>query len=160
MQAHNKRILSNTNTTPNEKACNCQKEKKHLCPLKGKCVQKDVIYTATTTEDEPKTYIGSTEDFKKRYNSHTFSFRHETHKNATTLSHHIWEHGLGTEPELKWEIIDKAPAYYKGGRACQLCLTEKLHIMRIIGNASFLNKRSELAAKCRHKAKFRLCAVK
>ena len=160
MQAHNKRILSNTNTTPNEKTCNCQKEKKHLCPLKGKCVQKDVIYTATTTEDEPKTYIGSTEDFKKRYNSHTFSFRHETHKNATTLSHHIWEHDLGTEPELKWEIIDKAPAYYKGGRACQLCLTEKLHIMRIIGNASFLNKRSELAAKCRHKAKFRLCAVK
>ena len=104
--------------------------------------------------------IGSTENFKSRYNSHKFSFRHETHKNATTLSHHIWEHKLGAEPELKWEIVDTAPTYHKGGRACQLCLTETMHIMRIIGNTSYLNKRSELAAKCRHRAKFRLSAVK
>ena len=97
--------------------CNCLKKNKHLCPLKGKCVQTDVIYTATTTEDEPKTYIGSTENFKNRYNSHTFSFRHETHRNATTLSHHIWENDLGTDPDLKWDIIDKAPAYHKGGRS-------------------------------------------
>ena len=161
MQAHNKRILhSNKTAATQENTCNCQKKNKHLCPLKGKCVQTDVIYTATTTEDEPKTYIGSTENFKNRYNSHTFSFRHETHRNATTLSHHIWENDLGTNPDLKWEIIDKAPAYHKGGRACQLCLTEKMHIMTIIGNTAFLNKRSELAAKCRHRAKFRLSAVK
>ena len=94
------------------------------------------------------------------YNSHTFSFRHKTHRNATTLLNHIWENDLWTDPDLKWEFIDKAPANHKGGRACQLCLTQKMHIMTMIGNTAFFNKCSELAAKCLHRAKFCLGAVK
>ena len=163
IQAHNNKILSKTKKKQNkmpEKTCDCQKSKKDKCPLEGSCIQTDVIYKATTTEQQPKKYIGSTENFKKRYTAHKYSFRHETHQNSTTLSHHVWEQELGTEPELKWEIIDKAPSYKKGGRACQLCLTEKMHIMRVINNPSYLNRRSELAAKCRHKAKYRLSAVK
>lgn len=85
-----------------------------------------MIYLAITKEDEPKTYLDSNENFKNRYNSNAFSFRHESHRYATTLSHHIWEINLGTKPDLKWEILDRAPAYHKGGKACQFCPTEKM----------------------------------
>ena len=115
---------------------------------------------ATTTEEEPKKYIGSTNNFKQRYISHKYSFRHETHRNATTLSHHIWDQELGPEPNIKWQVLEKAPSYKKGGRACHLCLTEKLHIMSHLDDITYLNRRSELAAKCRHKAKFRLSSLR
>ena len=97
---------------------------------------------------------------KKRYSEHKHSFRHEAYKNATTLSHHIWDKQLGTEPTLKWEILEKAYPYTNGSRNCGLCLAEKMHIMRQINNPTFLNKRTELAQKCRHKAKFRLSNYK
>ena len=104
----------------------------------------------------PKKYIGSTEKFKKRYQAHTFSFRHETSKNATALSQHVWDKELGQEPNIKWEILDKAQPYRKGARFCGLCTAEKIHIMRNIQNPQYLNKRTEVSQKCRHRAKFRL----
>ena len=157
IQAHNQKILSeNTQPQTEEKKCNCQKNRKNKCPLNGHCVQANVIYQATTTERHPKKYIGSTENFKKRYQSHTFSFRHESNSHATTLSQHIWDRNLGQEPELKWEILDKAMPYRKGGRYCGLCTTEKIHIMRNMQNPQYLNRRTEISQKCRHRAKFRL----
>ena len=157
IQAHNQKILSeNTQLQTEEKKCNCQKNRKNKCPLNGHCVQANVIYQATTTERHPKKYIGSTENFKKRYQSHTFSFRHESNSHATTLSQHIWDRNLGQEPELKWEILDKAMPYRKGGRYCGLCTTEKIHIMRNMQNPQYLNRRTEISQKCRHRAKFRL----
>ena len=133
IQSHNQKILAQYAATQEvERECDCQRNRRDQCPLDGKCIQTDVVYQVTTAEDPPMKYIGSTEHFKRRYRAE----------------------------ELKWEIIDKAPSYKKGGRACQLCLTEKMHIMRVINNPSYLNRRSELAAKCRHKAKYRLSAVK
>ena len=79
--------------------------------------------------DENKFYIGSTINFKKRYNSHKHSFRHADHKNSTTLSNYIWDKELGTDPNLKWEIIRHSSEYRKGGKQCDLCLTEKLLIL-------------------------------
>ena len=46
-----------------------------------------------------------------------------------------------------------------GSRRCDLCLTEKLKIMREDPEL-LLNKRSELVSKCRHKNKFILAKVK
>ena len=160
IQTHNQKILAKHKKEEEEKACNCQKSKKDKCLLSGQCVQKNVIYQATTAERRPKKYIGSTEQFKKRYSEHKHSFRHEAYKNSTTLSHHIWEKQLGTEPKLTWEILEHAYPYTKGSRNCGLCLAEKMHIMRQINNPAFLNKRTELAQKCRHKAKFRLSNYK
>ena len=160
IQTHNQKILAQYKKEEEEKSCNCQKSKKDKCPLRGQCVQKNVIYQATTAERTPKKYIGSTELFKKRYSEHKHSFRHEAYKNSTTLSHHIWEKQLGTEPTLKWEVLEHAHPYTKGSRSCGLCLAEKMHIMRQINNPAFLNKRTELAQKCRHKAKFRLSNYK
>ena len=155
IQTHNQKILSKQKPPPAEvKTCNCQRRRKDQCPLRGSCLQENVIYEATTAENPPKMYIGSTENFKKRYTSHTHSFRHESHMNSTTLSHHIWKQNLGTEPELTWDIIDRAPPYKKGNRDCCLCLTEKLHIMYQVNNPAYLNKWKELAQKCRHRVKF------
>jgi len=103
--------------------------------------------------------MGCTEIFKKRYQAHKFSFRHESNKNATTQLH-VWENSLGQEPDIKWEILYKAMPYTKGARFCGLCTTETIHIMRNIQNPAYLNRRTELAGKCRHKAKFRLINTK
>ena len=77
-----------------------------------------------------------------------------------TLCHNIWDKQLGTEPTLKWEILEKAYPYTKGSRNCGLCLAEKMHIMRQINNPIFLNKWPKQAQKCRHKSKFRLSNYK
>ena len=100
-----------------------------------------------------KEYIGCAQDFKKRYYGHMESFRNEESKHKTTLSAYVWEQGLAPEPKIKWSILATAPSYRKGSRYCELCLTEKLYILRTINNPSYLNKRSELAQRCRHRAK-------
>ena len=50
--------------------------------------------------------------------------------------------------------------YRKGGRLCGLCTAEKIHIMDNIQNPEYLNRRTELAQKCRHKAKFKLSNIR
>ena len=159
-QTHNQKLLSKKANVEDAKKCDCQRSRKDKCPLNGSCVQKNVIYQVTTDEQPPRKYIGSTEDFKKRYAGHTQSFRHETHRNSTTLSQHVWDKQLGKEPKLVWEIISKAHAYTKGARACSLCLGEKLQILKQFENPAYLNRRNEIAQKCRHRAKFRLGAIK
>ena len=156
IQAHNKKLMHNNNKKTTETPCNCAKPEK--CPLQGACRQRDVIYHVTTDETPPRKYIGSTGEFKARWTSHKYTFRHEAAKHSTTLSQHVHEKELAPET-LKWEIIDKAPSYTKGQRYCNLCLTEKLWLLKASSNPAYLNKRSELALRCRHKAKFRLDAV-
>ena len=116
------------------------------------------IYKATVV-GEDKFYIGSTINFKKRYNSQKHSFRHEEHKNSTTLSHYIWERDLGNNPNLKWEIVKNTPVYRKGGKHCELCLTEKLLILQNIRDPGLLNRNTDLALKCKHKARHKLSAI-
>ena len=142
IQAHNRKLLNKTGE-PEEtttKKCNCQRNRKHLCPLNGECQQFDVIYQATTDENPPMKYIGSTQDFKKRYSGHKQSFKREGKKNATTLSRHVWEKGLGKEPKIKWEILAKVPKYKLGTRSCNLCLTEKLLILKTRGTPATWTK--------------------
>ena len=153
ISSHNRKILAERPQTPTKK-CNCQARNKSNCPLDGNCRQFNVVYHAVTEDD--KKYIGSTTDFKKRYYGHKDSFRNPNNKSSTTLASHIWEAGLSPDPRLKWSIIANATPYAKGNRQCDLCLTEKLHISKIFNNSSYLNKRSELALRCRHRAKYLL----
>ena len=154
ISSQNRKILSEPQQPPT-KTCNCQARNKDKCPLEGNCRQFNVVYHATVIEDDKK-YIGSASDFKKRYYGHADSFRNTNSKSSTTLASHIWEAGLSPNPLLKWSIIANATPYSKGNRQCDLCLTEKLHISKTFGNPSYLNKRSELALRCRHRAKFLL----
>ena len=155
IQSHNAKICSPKPAPAPSKKCNCQKKDK--CPLENNCSnQKDVIYHAKLEEGDKKEYVGCAQDFKKRYYGHMESFRNEASKNKTALSAYVWDQDLAPEPKIKWSILANAPSYKKGSRYCDLCLTEKLHILKNFQNPSYLNKRSELAQRCRHRAKYLL----
>ena len=79
------------------------------------------------------TYVGLTGDtFKARYSTHKSSFTHEKYRTATTLSQKIWElKESDINYTLTWAILKKAHDYKGGGRGqCDLCLTEKLEILK------------------------------
>ena len=155
ISAHNKKVLSSAPPVTN--ACNCRN--KELCPLNGKCREKQVIYQChvkSSENDQGVYYIGLTENtFKERWYQHKTSFKYQHKANATELSKYVW--GLQKNditPNLTWEIIDRARPYVNGSKTCNLCLTEKFHI--ITSQKKLLNKRSELVSTCRHVNKFLL----
>ena len=156
ISAHNKKIL---HTQPNHIAdnnlCNCRN--RNDCPLDGSCLTESVIYKCHVTQsenDEGKHYIGLTGGkFKDRWASHNYSFRHEKASKSTELSKYVWElKNKGVIPKLSWSIIDRASSYKNGSKICNLCVTEKFHI--IMSKLPLLNKRTELISKCRHLNKF------
>ena len=156
VSAHNKKVLKGTPQNQ-EVRCNCRV--KSNCPLDGKCLDKSVIYKChvkSNPQDDGFHYIGLTEGtFKKRWYNHCLDFKNESKEKSTELSKHIWSlKRVGTVPIMKWEIIDHAPAYRNGSKTCNLCLTEKYHI--ISSKLKLLNKRTELISKCRHSNKFYL----
>ena len=157
IQAQNQKILQKQVIQPTEeKKCNCQARFKDKCPLEGNCKQTNVIYHAKIIEGEPKEYIGSTIDFKRRFYGHKNSFKNTNSKNNTTLSSYVWEAGLNPEPKIKWSIITRASPYSKGNRQCDLCASEKLHISKNLNNPNYINRRTELALRCGHRRKFLL----
>ena len=159
IKSHNNQITKEKNREDQDGGCNCQRRNKDSCPIENNCNQKNVVYEATVTEGEEKKYIGSTIDFKRRWYKHKGSFRNDSNKSETTLSSHIWDAGLNPEPKIEWTILAKAEPYRKGGRHCDLCLTEKMFISRTFNNPAFLNQRSELAVRCRHRRKHLLAPL-
>ena len=116
-----------------KKTCNCRSTP---CPLDGACLTKCIVYKATVHTDDPqqeKIYIGSTEgEFEKRYGNQKMSFNNIKYSNSTTLSHHIWElKSAKTNYEIKWSIIKRTNAYRNGSKQCNLCLAEKLCILKV-----------------------------
>ena len=53
---------------------------------------KEVVYQATiTTAESKETYVGLTAtEFKTRWRNHQMSFKHESKRNDTELSKHLW----------------------------------------------------------------------
>ena len=109
-----------------------------------------------TEPDRTRKYIGSTILFKKRFYAHKQSFSNPNRRHDTTLSEYVWDRNLGNSPNITWEILARAPSYRKGQRDCPLCLEEKYFILKIHNNPQYLNQRTELLSKCRHKASFQL----
>ena len=70
-----------------------------------------------------------------------------------------WRHGAlkgtGQNPCIEWSIATRTTPYHPGAKGCNLCLSEKLAILRVDPKTS-LNKKSELNGKCRHTNKFKL----
>ena len=56
--------------------------------------------------------------------------------------------------DVKFSILVKSYPYQAGSKTCDLCLSEKLCIMK--GDDSLLNKNNELVTKCRHMNKYLL----
>ena len=125
---------------------------------------KELVYRGevTNSSKEPTSnYIGLTEpSFKDRLYKHRNCFKYRNKVNSTELSKHIWNLKVRKieNVEIKWTILDRAPAFKNGSKRCNLCLTEKYHI--IYEDFDTLNKRNELLSNCRHKCKFLLSNFK
>ena len=128
------------------------------CPMMpDKCNQTNVIYQADVhTENKVMSYYGLTEnELKKRCSTHKSSFRNI----HSTLSSYIWKLKDKKTPHfVNWSIKARGHAFSSGGRACDLCLTEKLVILTAHQN-SMLNKRDELLETCRHRRKHLLVSL-
>ena len=61
----------------------------------------------------------------------------------------------GIQPTIKWKILKKCYKYKRGGKKCDVSLTEKLYLLKNQG-PGLLNKRSELMNRCRHTSKHKL----
>ena len=138
--------------------CNCRGGPGN-CPADGVCMTEEVVYEATVTAPgvEERRYFGSAAtSLKLRVNNHKCDFRNRGRQHSTTLSTHVWSlKDQGLEPDVRYRIVARARAYSPVTRRCGLCVAEKLAIAK--GDPRFmLNKRSEIAGKCRHKNKFLL----
>ena len=95
-------------------------------------------------------------EFKLRFYNHESSFKNYQHRSKTTLSQYVWKMKEEGEPfEIKWNLLSKSRPYVCGSRKCDLCISEKFEILKNQTNKT-LNKRTEIANKCKHRAKFKL----
>ena len=132
LSCHNKKVLHQNRTCPNERKCNCIR--KELCPLNGNCQAENILYEATITCNErtygENIYIGIAETtFKKRYSNHKRSFNLPAYKNDTELSKEFWKiKRRNSVPNIKWRILRKCSRFNRSSVRCNLCLNEKLEI--------------------------------
>ena len=130
------------------------------CPLNGECLTECIVYKATLTaaDGEVKTYTGITQPpFKKRLYRHHADRRDRELEHATTMAAYYWkkkDQGVDIA-DTSWEILRKCHPYKPGGKTCDLCLSEKLFIMKNTDPRS-LNQRSELMNTCRHRYAYKL----
>ena len=150
--SHNNKITRGM-AKETEPGCNCRGGLKN-CPLEGRCQTQSLVYQAEVTSNQGiRTYIGqAASTFKLRYNNHTNSYINPKKKHETTLSTYVWKlKSRNVDFSIKYSTLSCPKPYTRGGRSCDLCLMEKTLIARNNSDQS-LNKRTEVMAKCRHKA--------
>ena len=158
---HNKKVLSDEAIPENKRTCNCPRNNRDRCPLDGECLSESIVYKANvTTPINTKDYTGATQPpFKKRLAVHKHSFVNRKREVDTCLSRYIWElKDNNINFEIKWNLHRQAYPYQCGSRKCDLCLTEKLEILKSDPTRS-LNKRSEIMNKCLHRNGCKLSGV-
>ena len=75
------------------------------------------------------------------------------------VAKHIWKLKDNKENyKISWSIISSASAYDNISKRCNLCLAEKLYIIKGY-KASNLNKKAELISKCRNENKYFLMNI-
>ena len=154
IKEHNATVLQEDKK--NSKPCNCNPVIQ--CPMNGNCLTSCIVYQAhDKTKNEEKVYYGSCMgSFKERFANHKKSFKNKVYKEETKLSKYLW--GLNEQNiqyEIAWSIAAKCRPYQATSGRCDLCLTEKLFIVQ--GDPSvMINKKSEIANKCRHCNKYSL----
>ena len=146
-----------------------------LLPLDDKnCQTKGAVYTGTLESKKDNgrtdnyTYIGSTATtFKERWYNHKHDLTHDTGA-GTRLSGKYWElmnaNPNDHTPTISWKIVNKCHPLKAGCKVCDVCTTEKTRILlqhnvpepKPPKNTIFLNQRTELFAKCRHRRKYLL----
>ena len=159
---HNKIILQDQHTITTAE-CNCRK--KETCSLKGKWQRENVVCIAKVSNNknnEERSYVGLNErTFQDRLYKHRNSLRHHTKANATELSTYIWDLRYRKIEEVNHRVVNfvKPPTLTSGSKTCNLCPSEKFHII-YHNKENLLNKRSEILSTCRHRNKFLLSNFK
>ena len=156
------RKYRSNNETPRE--CNCTNAER--CPFNGKCLTPASIYGSTihVPNGARPRYIGLSEPvIKARWSDHMTSCSDKKYRNKTKLSHEFWRlkdsgHELNSHRDIKFEILKKSVPYRAGAKKCNLCLWEKLLIMK--NERDVVNKRDEFVNKCQHSQKFMLSNYK
>ena len=150
LNRHNKRLLMKETQAPRQQSeCNCKIPQN--CPVKNKCLTESVIYKATVKQPTGGQceYIGLTDNaFKTRYNLHNHTFRNESKKSATSLATYVWNQGTNQSPSIEWQILKQCQRYAPGQKTCQLCLWEKVFIVKNLNSPNSLNKRTDIGNKC------------
>ena len=165
ISSHNKKVMRDFEEKEagwrEKKWCNCRGGEE-TCPVEGKCQKEGVLYEGKieVEGENAKKYIGGcATTFKIRWSNHKKSFNHEKHKHDTALSSYFWEKKAeGKNPEITWRLIKSARPYTPESDKCFLCLEEKVLIAKADPDEN-INKRTEMLAKCRHKAKHLLSAM-
>ena len=151
ISGRNKKILAPPQE--DERTCSCTKEKKKDCPMNGQCLQKDIIYQATITqEDQTKNhYTGlCSTNFKARLAVHKQSFKSEN-ISQTSLSKFIWKlKKKGIKYETTWKIQDRGVPFNPLTNKCRLCTKEKFYILFKPERAD-INSRDEIFTPCCHR---------
>ena len=149
---HNKKVISTSEGRVGLEDYNCKCGGVDQCQLGGHCRVESIVYQATVTmEEEVKTYVGQTKNsFKSRVALHHSD--NNCGRRRTGLNTYIIDmKRQGKEPiSVHWNVVKRAKQRRRGDRLCQLCLSEKAHILRADPRMT-LNKRSELMQRCRHK---------
>ena len=149
---HNNRVLLNLEKEKANHGCNCQAGE-DSCPLEGRCQTPSLVYEAKVNSIEgTKRYIGQTAvTFKLRWNNHKQSFNQAHKRHSTSLSSYIWQlKRRNINYDISWVTRSLAKPMERGGRSCNLCLTEKTMIAGCKDD-SYLNKRNEVMTRCLHR---------
>ena len=145
----NSKILKSEETP--QRSCSCTKNS--ICPLNGKCLEKNIVYHAKVSQSNNKVtnYIGQTSvEFKKRLAVHKQTFKDKT-VSQTSLSNHIHElQSKKIDYEISWRIVGRGREFSPATNVCTLCDCEKFHIL-FNPELSDLNKKSEFYSHCMHK---------
>ena len=129
----------------------------------GPCNVGSVVYFAEVTSpniNQPKNYVGSTNNFNIRLYRHRQAFRDINLKTDCQLSEFVWSCKYdGFMPKVKFKVLRKVQQYSPEAKKCCLCVLEKLEILKRVNDPNNLNNRSEIMAKCRHRRKFLLSNI-
>ena len=98
--------------------------------MDNKCLDTSVVYKCNIKTEDPNkeaNYIDLTEGtFKTRYYQHRNSQQYGIVE-VLLGTKKLWQQGHFTT--VHWSIVDHANPYVNGSNKCDLCITEKYHII-------------------------------
>ena len=118
-------------------------------------MHKAIIFPMENRKDI-KIYFGISAGYwKQRFYNHRHSFSNPSLRNQTALSKWFWRL-KDKDLTLLVRFIKRliSPSNFRS--RCNLCVEEKISIIRYRNTSKLLNQRNELIFKCRHKNRYRL----